>query len=84
MSYNKKIKSSIKIKNKNKKTSKTCAIYMDINTGEPIKEDERNLQLETIFLMEARDPLLVGFAKREANQILDQNMRSNIYTYMHG
>ena len=57
---------------------------MDINTGERIKEDERNLPLETILLMEARNPLLDGFAKREANQILDINMRSNIYTYMHG
>jgi hypothetical protein len=57
---------------------------MDINTGEQIKEDERNLPLETILQMEARDPLLDGFAKREADQILDQNMRSNIYTHMHG
>jgi hypothetical protein len=57
---------------------------MDINTGEQIKEDERNLPLETILQMEARDPLLDGFAKREADQILDQNMRSNIYIHMHG
>ena len=56
---------------------------MDTNTVERIKEDERNLSVETILLMEARDLLLGGFAKREANQILDQNMKSNIYTYMH-
>jgi hypothetical protein len=55
---------------------------MDINTGERIKQDERNLPLGTILRMEARDPLLVGFAEREANQILDQNMRSNIYIYI--
>jgi hypothetical protein len=54
---------------------------MDINTGERMKEDERNLPLDTILRMEARDPLLDDFAKREANQILDQNMRSNIYIY---
>jgi hypothetical protein len=56
---------------------------MDINTGERIKQDERNLPLGTILRMEARDPLLVGFAEREANQILDQNMRSNIYIYIY-
>lgn len=43
---------------------------MDINTGERIKRDERNLPLETILLMEVHDPLLVGFAKKKQIRFL--------------
>ena len=54
---------------------------MDTNTVERTKEDERNLSVETILLMEAHDLLLGGFAKREANQILDQT-RKAIYIHI--
>lgn len=42
--------------------------------GNYINEDERNLTQGIILWMKAHDHLLVGFAKTEANQILDQNI----------